>query len=136
MVSGEHWEQFSFQDWEELACKWLSGIREQKGENETRDLIIMMNFTASPELQWQFIQIAVTIAGSDEELDAIGAGPIEHLLGWHGKDYIQLVEDLAAKDPKFLTSLRNVWKYRMDEEVWSRLLVLKASEMNILTTTA
>ena len=70
--------------------------------------------------------MAVALAGSDDELSHIAAGPIEHLLGWHGEDYIYLVEEQAAADLKFARTLTGVWRYKMSDEVWSRVEWLKA----------
>ena len=80
---------------------------------------------AGPALMMSFILAAIAHA-TDDELDHIAAGPIEHLLGKHGVKYIEKVEKRAEADPKFARMLAGVWKYMMTDEVWARVEVLKA----------
>ena len=65
----------------------------------------MMNFTARPEHQWQFI-LAAVVHASDDELGHIAAGPVEHLLGKHGEKYIEKV----SSAPKPIQSLHVCWR--------------------------
>ena len=55
------------------------------------EAVVLMNFTARPESQWEFILAAVAFAESDDELAHIAAGPVEHLLGWH-RSFLERVE--------------------------------------------
>jgi hypothetical protein len=87
--------------------------------------VVMMNFTARPEHQWQFILAAIAHA-SDDELGHIAAGPMEHLLGKHGDKYIEKVEQRAEADPRFARMLAGVWKYMMSDDLWTRVEALKA----------
>jgi len=96
-------------------------------DSDVGQSVVLMNFTARPEHQWRFIRAAVAQAESDEVLGHIAAGPMEHLLGWHGADYIEAVEAAqAASDPKFARMLVGVLKYKMNDEVWGRVQALKA----------
>ena len=95
-------------------------------EREVGQSVVMMGFTATPEQQWRFVRAAVAQAESDDELGHIAAGPMECLLGWHGPAYIGAVEQLAAIDAKFARMLSDVWKYLMTDDVWERVLALKA----------
>lgn len=128
MPISDYWEQFEQSEWEDFARSWLAEIRSNlpDDESEAGQAVVSMNFTARAQLQWQFILTAVSLAESDTELSYIAAGPVEHLLGWHGEDYIGLVEEQAAANPKFARMLTGVWRYRMSEEVWSRVEQLKA----------
>ena len=126
MEANDHWEKLSLSDWKEFALHWLAEIRGDVYSNEAEDAVVAMNFTAHPRLQWQFILLAVSLAQSDKELGSIAAGPIEHLLGWYGEDFINLVEEQAGTDEKFARTLTGVWKYKMTDEVWSRLNVLQS----------
>lgn len=58
-----------------------------------------------------FIQAAVEQARSDDELGAIAAGPLEHLLGHHGDRYIDAVEQLASISTPFARILTGMNKY-------------------------
>ena len=128
MPVSDYWEQFEESEWQDFARRWLAEIRSDVSNDgaEVGQAVVSMNFTARPELQWQFILMAVSLAQSDDELGHIAAGPIEHLLGWHGGDYINLVEEQAATSGKFARALTGVWRYRMSDEVWSRVERLKA----------
>lgn len=92
--------------------------------------VVLMNFTAAADQQWQFILAAVEHAQADEELAHIAAGPMEHLLGKHGVTYIDEIEHRAATDPKFARMLKGVARYRMSEEVWARVQALKQRSPN------
>lgn len=80
-----------------------------------------MNFTAAPEVQWRFIRSAIEHAESDDELGHIAAGPMEHLLGWHGPAFIDRFEAQSRDDTKFARAMTGVWKYLMTDEVWQRV---------------
>lgn len=137
MPIDERWQKLGPTDWENFARAWL---KEQRGSAEAESpagqAVVMMNFTAAPEHQWQFILASVALAESDDELGHIAAGPIEHLLGWHGGKYIEQVERQAASDHKFARALTGVWKYMMADEVWARVQALQARVSEPLKPTA
>lgn len=127
MPIDDQWGELSASDWDAFARSWiaeLSGVRNES-QSDVGGSVVMMNFTARPEHQWQFILAAVAHA-SDDELGHIAAGPIEHLLGKHGEQYIENVEQRADADPKFARMLAGVWKQMMTDEVWARVEALKA----------
>ena len=139
MPLDERWDRLRPSDWASFARAWVEELRKapespdsdagdsvERPECDVGDSVVWMNFTARPEHQWLFIREAVSQAESDEELDHIAAGPMEHLLGWHGADYIEAVEAQAASDLKFGRMLGGVWKYMMNEDVWERVQALKA----------
>jgi hypothetical protein len=136
----EKWNELTDDDLREFAQGWLAELREDEpqenfGEDfnddfdedsddddiSFREAVISMNFMAPAAKQWQFILLAVSLAESDADLGHIAAGPIEHLLGWHGDEYISRVEEQAASDAKFARAMLGVWKYMMNEEVWARV---------------
>jgi hypothetical protein len=80
-----------------------------------------MNFTSTPEQQWAFIQAAIGQAQSDDELGAIAAGPLEHLLGHHGDQYIDAAEQLASISTSFARTLTGMNKYMMTDSIWARV---------------
>ncbi len=88
--------------------------------------VVLLSFTAAPELQWRFILLAIALAQTDEELGHIAAGPIEHLLGWHGEQFIARVESEASAAPKFARAMVRVWRYRMSDDIWFRVQALQA----------
>jgi hypothetical protein len=53
-----------------------------------------------------------------EEIDFLGTGPLGDFLNYSGQDYIDVIEKLAAKNPRFKTVLGHVWQTtRMDLKV-------------------
>jgi hypothetical protein len=127
MPIDKRWSQLSASDWDAFARSWIAELKGVPSESQpdVGGSVVMMNFTARPEHQWQFILAAVANA-SDDELGHIAAGPIEHLLGKHGEQYIGNIEQRAEADPKFARMLAGVWKYMMTDEVWARVEALKA----------
>lgn len=127
MPVDERWDHLRASDWDAFARSWIAELRggPTDSEDDVGHSVVMMNFTASPEHQWQFILAAISHA-SDEELGQIAAGPVEHLLGKHGEKYIEKVEQRSEADPKFARMLAGVWKYMMTDEVWARVEALKA----------
>jgi hypothetical protein len=127
MPIDERWDHLNASDWDAFAQSWIAELRgaPTRSENDVGQSVVMMNFTARHEHQWQFILAAMEHA-SEEELGHIAAGPMEHLLGKHGEKYIEKVEQRAQDDPKFGQMLAAVWKYMMTDEVWERVEALKA----------
>ena len=128
MALDERWDRLGPSDWEAFARAWVAELRRapECPDSDIGQSVVMMNFTADPGHQWRFIRAAVSQAESDEELGHIAAGPMEHLMGWHGTDYIVAVEAQAASDPKFARMLGGVRKYMMNDEVWGRVEALRA----------
>ena len=129
MQENENCDEFADAELEHLAHRWLAEIRGNSsgGEFDSGQSVVSMNFSAPPEIQWRFILIAVSLSESDDELGHVAAGPIEHLLGWHGEACIGLVENEVATNPKLARALTGVWQYMMSAEVWSRVQRLQAS---------
>ena len=108
-----------------LATAWLAEIADASGDDIGQQ-VVMMNFTASANTQWAFIGACVADAQTDEQLGAIAAGPLEHLMGEFGADYIDRVEACADSDPRFRTAVQYMWQYRIADDVWLRLHALGA----------
>ena len=127
MPIDERWDHLNPSDWDAFARSWIAELRggPTDSDDDVGQSVVMMNFTARPEHQWQFILAAIAHS-SDEELGHIAAGPVEHLLGKHGEKYIEKVEQRAEADPKFARMLAGIWKYMMTDDVWARVEALKA----------
>ena len=87
--------------------------------------VVLLNFAAPPDQQWDFIVAAFAIAESDEDLEHLAAGPVEHLLARHGPDFISKVEDHASADSRFCRMLTAVWQNAMTDDVWHRLRAIQ-----------
>ncbi len=58
----------------------------------------------------------------NEEIGILGAGPLEDFLNNNGTEYIDVIEQLAAQNPRFKKLLSMVWQTtRMDPKVWKRV---------------
>jgi hypothetical protein len=134
MPIDERWQQMTRTDWETFANVWLAELHGSPSDSESdvSQTVVMMNFTAAPDHQCQFIRAAVAHAESDDELGQIAAGPVEHLLGWHGEKLIAQVEQQAGADPKFARMLTGVWKYMISDEVWARVQAIQVRVLDPL----
>ena len=120
------WQPLGPAEMAAFALEWLSELRGDSSGSDTGQAVVMMNFLAPPEQQWEFILTAISLADSDDELAHIAAGPIEHLLGKHGARYIKRVELEASRDRKFGRALTAAWQHRMSDEIWARVRALQA----------
>jgi tetratricopeptide (TPR) repeat protein len=127
MPIDERWNKLSPSDWDAFAKAWVDELRQPPSGSEPSDdedrvgqSVVQMNFTATAECQWKFVLAAIKHA-EDKELGHIAAGPIEHLLSTHGQEYIGLVEQQAASDPKFGRMMEGVWRHGMTDDVWDRV---------------
>jgi hypothetical protein len=112
----------------QLAELWTRHLDGDASVDEAvKQSVVLMNFTASPAVQWAFICAAVSKAKTDETLGHIAAGPIEHLLGKHGDEYIGHVETEANREPKFSRMMTGVWRHMMNDAVWARVETIKAT---------
>ncbi|MEZ4443297.1 MAG: hypothetical protein R3B72_29650 [Polyangiaceae bacterium] len=131
MPIDERWSKLSPGDWEDFAKAWLADIRSD-ADSDVQQSVIMMHLSATPDAQWTFILEAVKHATTDKELAFIAAGPVEHLLGHHGSEYIDEIERRATPDSAFGRMLTAVWKYQMSDDLWARVQALQARVENPL----
>lgn len=74
---------------------------------------------------WQFILEAYKRDLPDKLIAVLAAGPLEDLLAKRGVDFIDRIEELARKDPKFNHLLGGVWRNTMTDEVWQRVQAIR-----------
>ena len=64
----------------------------------------------------------MALDSKDAEIGRLGAGPLEDFLNSFGPEYIDVIGQLAARNPRFKTVLRGVWQTaEMDLAVWRRV---------------
>ena len=80
------------------------------------------------ESVWRFITAAYKRDLSDKVFATLAAGPLEDLLAEQGPEFIERVEELARKDPRFNHLLGGVWRNTMTEEIWQRV---QAARLNV-----
>jgi hypothetical protein len=115
------------EDMPRLAADWITEIRAKAPlrDDDVGVTVTLMNFTASHDVQWAFLEAAVAAAEEADELGAIAAGPFEHLLGHHGDAYIDAVERRCAQDPKWARVADGAWQYMMSDAVWARVRAIQ-----------
>ena len=123
----ENWDQLSQQDWQDFATAWIAELGGASSDEDWGQKVVLMNFTASPDQQWQFLVAAVNSARTKDHLAAIAAGPLEHLLAKHGDEYISRVEVEARNSKAFAKAVADVWRNSMNNEVWSRVQAIQAT---------
>ena len=137
MTRKEHWDRLGEASWQRMAEDWLADNYQKPAELLSDDyqpsrvdlIVTEMLFDASAEKQWQFILLTASLAETDWQLGQIGAGLIEHLLGWHkkwdDKDYISLLEEQVKTNKNLAHSLLSVNQYMMTDEIWMRVQSLQ-----------
>jgi len=80
------------------------------------------------EKLWPFILKVYKHDLPENVMAVLAAGPLEDLLAKRGEDYIDRVEELARKDPKFSYLLGGVWRNSMTDEVWERVKAVRNTE--------
>lgn len=77
-----------------------------------------------PELVWEVILEVLGLIDPQPQnplFQSLAAGPVEDLLVHHGPVFIDRVEELARRDPKFNLLLGGVWNGGFSTDVWGRL---------------
>lgn len=97
--------------------------REEIEQAETAwELTRLIESESDPDKALSVILGIMALDSKDEEIDLLGAGPLEDFLNHFGPQYIDVIETLAAKNPRFKTVLKGVWQTaEVDPEVWKRV---------------
>ena len=106
---------------EEWAAIWLRQSREKREEDFWAWEELTWTVIDDPERAWPVILQLVEQA-VDADLEFIGAGPIEHLVEYHGTAFIDRIESTAASNERFREALATIWlnKWKQDPEVVTR----------------
>jgi len=99
---------------DQLVTKWLSGE-----DYSMAEAIIYPR--ADPETAWEAVLRIMQHHLSDKQRALLAGGPIESLLSWHGKQFIDRIEAEAKRSPDFSHILGGVWKQDMPDEIWRRV---------------
>ena len=123
---GREWHPLTEEQQLELAAAWAALQHAQRNSTEDNDLFWSFSclndlIREHPEEAWQVILKIWLLDSSQCIMQTLSAGPVEDLLAEHGEDMIANIESEAKRDPSFAKMLGGVWKYKMTDEVWSRL---------------
>ncbi|WP_283131440.1 DUF6869 domain-containing protein [Enterovibrio norvegicus] len=118
----EWWIGISDESLSEFIQKWFAEIDLDDEENTpVGSDVVLMNFLAPDEFQWKFIVTAFELAYDATHLETMAAGPVEHLLGFHGDRYISQIEELSSANENFAWMMKGVWQHKMSDEIWARV---------------
>jgi hypothetical protein len=110
---------------------WIVAFSSEKDSSEyeesrwATDRLLDWTFDGDSESLWRFVKVAYRREIPDDVFSVLAAGPMEDLLAEYGPAYIDRVEDLARRDPKFNALLGGVWKNSMTDEVWQRVQAIR-----------
>ncbi len=104
---------------ESVLNEWLEEVKEAE---TAWALTRLIESKLDPDKALGVILGIMALDYKDEELGMLGAGPLEDFLNDSGQEYIDVIEQLAAKNPRFMTVLKGVWQTaKMDLAVWKRV---------------
>jgi hypothetical protein len=114
-----------------IVTAWIAAEQAERGspEHATNWWAVseIMNWALEGEGDqlWQFILEVYKRDLPDKVTAVLAAGPLEDLLAKRGVDFIDRIEELARKDPKFNYLLGGVWRNAMTDEVWQRVQAIR-----------
>jgi hypothetical protein len=106
---------------------WIAGENadERSHERESHwwaiELVMDWALERQGDHLWRFILAVYKRDLSNKVKAVLAAGPLEDLLAKQGSEFIDRVEELARKDPKFNNLLGGVWQNMMSNEIWQRV---------------
>jgi hypothetical protein len=99
--------------------EWCGNTKEAETAWALTDLI---ESKLDPDKALGVILGIMALDNKGEQFSRLGAGPLEDFLNEFGPEYIDVIEQLAAKNPRFKTVLEHVWQTaEMDVGVWKRV---------------
>ena len=103
-----------------------SVLREWRGEIKQAEtaweLTRLIESELDPDKVLGVILGIMALDNKDEKTGLLGAGPLEDFLNHSGPEYIDVIEQLAAKNARFKTVLKGVWQTaEIDLAVWKRV---------------
>ena len=110
-----------------IVSAWIAGQQAKRGSPESESNWWAISevsdwaLTGEGDRLWEFILAAYKRDLPDKVVAVLAAGPLEDLLAKQGAEFIDRVEELARKDPKFNYLLGGVWRSNMTAQVWQRV---------------
>lgn len=121
---------------DELAADWIAcggggGVGSEKSNGLAQ--FLLTDFPREePQLTWDTIMLIVkTYPEADfyndikteaqEVCGTLAAGPVEDLVSFHGRDFIDRFESEARADRRMAWVLGGAWQFEMNDEIWDRV---------------
>ena len=114
-------------EWEDLIGAWIEAEESDKPTSDydpkwwAVDAVGLWHLEDEHKALWEFITRVFEKRMSDKAFGVLAAGALEDLLACFGNLYIDRVEELARKNPRFNYLLGGVWKNAMTDDVWVRV---------------
>lgn len=110
---------------EQLIDAWLiahqAGTKSPIYEENWWAVEIFLNLPQeNPELLWELILETLSREKNEKLLGNLAAGPLEDLIEYNGPAFIDRIEEIARKDPKFKKLLQGVWE-SSTPAIWNRI---------------
>lgn len=94
---------------ERLINGWYSEIdSDEKKVSSFGKKVVLMNFFASDDVQWCFIKRAAELARNAKHLSALAAGPLNHLLGFHGQKWMHHFKSECRSNVRFAYMMKRL----------------------------
>jgi hypothetical protein len=120
------WVNISDELLEKFIQGWFAELDLDDDDNsQFGEDVVLMNFFASEEFQWKFIMRTFTLAYDANHLSAMAAGPVEHLLAFHGEKWIEKIEKESLANDNFAWMMTSVWQHKMSDEIWNRVQIIQ-----------
>ena len=124
----EWWVDIHDEALDKFIIQWFAEIDTYDEDNHpVSGDVVLMNFLASDDFQWLFIQRAFALAYDADHLQTLAAGPVEHLLSHHGEKWISLIEKESSENKNFAWMMLGVWQNAMSQELWNRVQKIQES---------
>jgi hypothetical protein len=104
---------------EAILKEWQENVEQAETAWELTDLI---DSQLDPNKALSVIFGIMALDIGEQEIAHLGAGPLEDFLNSSGPGYIDVIEQLAERNPRFKRVLAHVWQTdEMDPTVWQRV---------------
>lgn len=116
---------------DKIVTAWIAAEKGGRGSREYEEnwwaieLVLDWMLEGEGDRLWPFILETYKHDLSEDIMAVLAAGPLEDLLAKCGPEYIDRVEELARKDPRFNELLGGVWRSTITDEIWQRLKAIR-----------
>ncbi|MCG7984202.1 MAG: hypothetical protein JAY90_15805 [Candidatus Thiodiazotropha lotti] len=101
-------------DTRKLASSWISaqkfGVGNTGYDSHSWAVSELIELAVDdPEKTWILIKEILKLDDSDYIVKSVGAGPLEDLMVYHGKIFIERIQKEASMSDSFKNAMQNVW---------------------------